>query len=197
MISPATEDEDLYLRVSPLTRSSPWSDPQATPDGLVCRMARAAPVTEGSRPSTPPRILVIATYDTEPPGKAPEAEAWWVYPTQALVRDLEKQGVYYDVLWTEVDSDSQGGKMRLPEAIFWSSPWCEAMYKRYPWVLQMDNTYNTNRKRMYVPASSLLTHQSPIFSSISVAMQLPAYETIIKTSFRLNDSRAKRLHANS
>ena len=32
--------------------------------------------------------------------------------------------------------------------LFWTFPWCEQQWKRFPWVLQADNTYKTNKYRL-------------------------------------------------
>jgi MULE transposase domain len=93
-------------------------------------------------------------------------------PTQALIKDLVEKHVYHDVLWDDgkgtgchQQDDTETisrAKRRRPEAIFWSYPWCETMYKRFPWVLQMDNTYNTNRKRMYLFQITVVTNLGSI-----------------------------------
>jgi hypothetical protein len=35
-------------------------------------------------------------------------------------------------------------------AVFWTYPWCQKMWKRFPEVLGIDNTYKTNRFNMYL-----------------------------------------------
>jgi hypothetical protein len=62
-------------------------------------------------------------------------------PTQALIRLLEDRGIYHVVRKAAGDTDRVTG-------LFWTFEWCANMWKRFPHVIQMDNTYKTNRFKM-------------------------------------------------
>lgn len=47
-------------------------------------------------------------------------------------------------------------------AVFWTYPWCEIMWKHFPEVLGLDNTYKTNRFQMYLFQVTGLTDQRSI-----------------------------------
>ncbi|KAJ3454821.1 hypothetical protein MRS44_013421 [Fusarium solani] len=47
-------------------------------------------------------------------------------------------------------------------AVFWTYPWCQKMWKRFPEVLGMDNTYKTNRFNMYLFQVSGITDQKSV-----------------------------------
>ena len=60
-------------------------------------------------------------------------------PTQALIRQLQEANFKHTVLYDEEN--------RL-RAVFWSLPWCERQWERFPDIVSLDNTYKTNRFRM-------------------------------------------------
>lgn len=60
-------------------------------------------------------------------------------PTQALIKAFDDNQVNYVKRMNEDDE---------VVALFWTYDWCIDMWKRYPTVLSMDNTYNTNRFKM-------------------------------------------------
>ncbi|EGY23413.1 uncharacterized protein VDAG_04851 [Verticillium dahliae VdLs.17] len=62
-------------------------------------------------------------------------------PVQAFFHILRDSGLRHRVLWS-VDYPDRA------DAIVWTYPWCERMWKRFPEVLGLDNTYKTNRFKM-------------------------------------------------
>lgn len=65
-------------------------------------------------------------------------------PFQAAMKYLDEQGVHYEVKWARSSANDPEGQ--VPLALFWSKPWCEKVWKEYPWVQLFDNTYKTNDK---------------------------------------------------
>lgn len=59
-------------------------------------------------------------------------------PTQTLLTILRETGTYHVVRTDPTDHNKIIG-------LFWTYPWCIEMWGKYPWVLQLDNTYKTNR----------------------------------------------------
>jgi hypothetical protein len=64
-------------------------------------------------------------------------------PTQALIKELEGGQIFHRTLY-----DAVPGKEKRLRAIFWSFPSSQQQLRRSPLVLQMDNTYRTNRFKM-------------------------------------------------
>jgi hypothetical protein len=62
-------------------------------------------------------------------------------PMQAAIKDLDNRNVRYEIRYSTEEPDK-------PEGLFWSDPWCEEQWVKYPWVQMYDNTYNTNNKRL-------------------------------------------------
>lgn len=62
-------------------------------------------------------------------------------PTQTLLQILRDTDTYHVVRTDPADPDKITG-------LFWTYAWCVDMWKKYPWVLQLDNTYKTNRFNM-------------------------------------------------
>ena len=60
-------------------------------------------------------------------------------PIQALVRRFEEESVSYVKRVNDKDE---------VVALFWTFNYCTDMWKRFPTVLSLDNTYNTNRFKM-------------------------------------------------
>jgi hypothetical protein len=61
--------------------------------------------------------------------------------TQALIKQFEDDRVKHVVRFAESDPGRVNG-------LFWTYPRCEEMWKRYHFVLHLDNTYKTNRFKM-------------------------------------------------
>jgi hypothetical protein len=62
-------------------------------------------------------------------------------PTQTLIDVLRDTNTYHVVRTDPTEPNKVTG-------LFWTFAWGIEMWKKYPWVLQLDNTYNTNRFRM-------------------------------------------------
>jgi hypothetical protein len=58
-------------------------------------------------------------------------------PTQRWIDILQRSNFHHSIKYNDDGV--------TPEAVFWTYPWCERMWKRFPEVLGMDNTYKTNR----------------------------------------------------
>ena len=58
-------------------------------------------------------------------------------PMQALITTFQKEGIPHIICRAEDDFDQITG-------LFWLYPGCLDMWRQFPWVLQMDNTYKTN-----------------------------------------------------
>ena len=69
--------------------------------------------------------------------------------TQRWIAILEEQGFHHTVQYVE----------NKVKAVFWTYPWCITMWKMFPQVLGMDNTYKTNRFKMYLFQVSGITDQ--------------------------------------
>ena len=65
-------------------------------------------------------------------------------PTQQWINLLERSGLRHIILW------DYEGDIRRPAAALWCFPWCEEMWRRFPEVLGLDNTYKTNRYNLYL-----------------------------------------------
>lgn len=61
--------------------------------------------------------------------------------TQAWISILRSHGLQHFIKYEDDDENRIQG-------IFWTYPWCEAQWKRFPEVLGLDNTYKTNRFKM-------------------------------------------------
>ncbi|KJZ69123.1 hypothetical protein HIM_11491 [Hirsutella minnesotensis 3608] len=62
--------------------------------------------------------------------------------TQAFIDHLQRGRLKHTIKFADDDENKV-------EAVFWTYPWCEKMWKRFPEVLGLDNTYKTNRFKMY------------------------------------------------
>lgn len=63
--------------------------------------------------------------------------------TQAFVQRLRNKAYWFKIRWANDDPSTN-----RPIAFFWTMPYCVTMWKRYPQVLSIDNTYKTNRFKM-------------------------------------------------
>jgi hypothetical protein len=79
-------------------------------------------------------------------------------PTQALVKLFEEENIMHRVRY-EDDDPSQPVR-----ALFWLYEECIEMWKRFPWALQMDNTYKTNRFSMPLFTFTAWTHLNSVVS---------------------------------
>lgn len=73
--------------------------------------------------------------------------------TQAWIGHLQAEGLNHTVKY------NTDGKV---DAVFWTYPWCELMWKRFPEVLGIDNTYKTNRFKMYLFQVTGVTDQKSV-----------------------------------
>jgi hypothetical protein len=60
---------------------------------------------------------------------------------QQFISILIDMGYKHRIQWAEEDPTR-------PVAFVWTYPWCESMWKRFPEVIGLDNTYKTNRFKM-------------------------------------------------
>jgi hypothetical protein len=74
-------------------------------------------------------------------------------PTQAWIQLLQDEGLRHQVQYDD--------KGRV-KAVFWTYPWCEEMWKTFPEVLGLDNTYKTNRFNMYLFQATGITDQQSV-----------------------------------
>ncbi len=72
-------------------------------------------------------------------------------PTQAVLRQFDDEGIKHTVRFSDTDPNQVRG-------LLWTYPWCEKMWKRFHWVLQLDNTYKTNRFKMALCQVVVVTH---------------------------------------
>lgn len=73
--------------------------------------------------------------------------------TQAWIGHLKDHGIKHFIKYS--------ADLKV-EAIFWTYPWCEQMWKRFPDVLGIDNTYKTNRFKMYLFQVTGVTDQKSV-----------------------------------
>ena len=76
-------------------------------------------------------------------------------PTQAWIQLLQNEDIRHQVRYDDQHRIS---------AVFWTYPWCEGMWKTYPEVLGLDNTYKTNRFKMYLFQVTGLTDQMKVMN---------------------------------
>ena len=62
-------------------------------------------------------------------------------PTQAFIMHLEDNRIKHIVRYHAAEPERV-------KSIFWTYPWCLEQWARFPQVLMIDNTYNTNRFKM-------------------------------------------------
>lgn len=74
-------------------------------------------------------------------------------PTQQWVNLLQQQGLRHFIRYDEDHKIT---------AVFWTYPWCEEQWKRFPEVLGLDNTYKTNRFKMYLFQVTGITDQKSV-----------------------------------
>ncbi|EAQ84339.1 hypothetical protein CHGG_08353 [Chaetomium globosum CBS 148.51] len=61
--------------------------------------------------------------------------------TQAWIKQLQDNNLRH---WIKIDDDNK------VEGVLWTYPWPEKMWRQFPEVLGLDNTYKTNRFHMYL-----------------------------------------------
>jgi hypothetical protein len=93
-----------------------------------------------------PEAVVIQKDVNNYRGRLAKANRQGYTGTQALIKTLEEaqangSGIEFTVRYHEEDEN-------LVIGLFWTYPWCTSMWRRFPGVLQMDNTYKTNRFNM-------------------------------------------------
>ena len=62
-------------------------------------------------------------------------------PTAALIKLFDEQGVIYKVKWADDEPNRLVG-------LVWTFPSCIRLWKRFPEIVSLDNTYNTNRFKL-------------------------------------------------
>ena len=75
--------------------------------------------------------------------------------TQTFIDHLPKNDLAYYIKYDEDDENKIQG-------VFWTYPWCQMMWKRFPEVLGLDNTYKTNRFNMYLFQVTGVTDQKSL-----------------------------------
>jgi hypothetical protein len=83
-------------------------------------------------------------------------------PTQALIKRFVDQGIDHVVRFDPRDGDRVLG-------LVWTYPWCKTTWKRFWWVLHLDNTYNTNRFKLAFFEAVVLTNIgtiAPVFFAL-------------------------------
>jgi hypothetical protein len=93
-----------------------------------------------------PEAVIIQKDVNNYRGRLAKANRQGYTGTQALIKTLEEaqadgSGIEFTVRYNEEDEN-------LVIGLFWTYPWCVSMWRRFPSVLQMDNTYKTNRFNM-------------------------------------------------
>ena len=73
--------------------------------------------------------------------------------TQAFVKELERGGNRVRTLRDEEDRVC---------AVFWTYDWCRTMWKKFPEVLGLDNTYKTNRFGLHLFQATGVTDQKSL-----------------------------------
>ncbi len=73
--------------------------------------------------------------------------------TQAFVKELESGGIKVRTLRDEEDRVC---------AVFWTYDWCRTMWKKFPEVLGLDNTYKTDRFRLHLFQATGVTDQKSL-----------------------------------
>ena len=74
-----------------------------------------------------------------------------------MIHELKEQNIDHVVRWDEADSS-------VPIGLFWTYPWCITMWKHFPWVIQLDNTYKSNHFRMPLLQVTGATNVKSIFN---------------------------------
>lgn len=74
-------------------------------------------------------------------------------PTQQWVNLLQRHELRHYISYDENNKIT---------AVFWTYPWCEGMWKRFPEVLGLDNTYKTNRFKMCLFQVTGVTDQKSV-----------------------------------
>ncbi len=83
-------------------------------------------------------------------------------PTQALIKVFDNERIKYAVRFDDLDP-------LRPTALLWTYPWNEQIWKQFWWVLQLDNTYKTNRFKMALFQACIVTN---LGTTITVAYGL-------------------------
>ena len=73
--------------------------------------------------------------------------------TQAWIKILQDQNLRHTIHY---DADNR------VESVFWTYPWCEKMWSQFPQVIGLDNTYKTNRFKMFLFQVTGVTDQKSV-----------------------------------
>lgn len=74
-------------------------------------------------------------------------------PTQAWIKILQDDRLHHTI---KFDDQSR------VQAVFWTYPWPTQMWKQFPKVLGIDNTYKTNRFNIYLFEITIVTDQNSV-----------------------------------
>ncbi len=72
-------------------------------------------------------------------------------PTQALVKQFEDYQVTHSVRYDDLDP-------LRPTAMLWAYEWNTSIWRQFWWVLELDNTYKTNRFKMALFQACIVTN---------------------------------------
>lgn len=75
--------------------------------------------------------------------------------TQAFLGHIQASGLPHYVKYDLSDENKIQG-------VFWTYPWCQKMWQRFPEVLGVDNTYKTNRFKLYLFQVTGVTDQKSL-----------------------------------
>lgn len=75
--------------------------------------------------------------------------------TQAWIDQLQRNRLKHFVKYDD--------EMKV-QAVFWTYPWCEEMWKRFPEVIGLDNTYKTNRFKIYLFQATGVSDQKSLLN---------------------------------
>ena len=75
--------------------------------------------------------------------------------TQAFIGHLQAAGLPHYIKFDPCDENKVQG-------VLWTYPWCVKMWKRFPEVLGLDNTYKTNRFKLYLFQVTGVTDQKSL-----------------------------------
>jgi len=79
--------------------------------------------------------------------------------TQATLKALDDLKLNYHVDWKDPATKT------TPRGLFWTYPWCEQMWKRFPEVQSYDNTYKTNRFGLFLFMVTGMTNTGSVFNA--------------------------------
>ncbi|RYP19816.1 hypothetical protein DL766_008344 [Monosporascus sp. MC13-8B] len=92
--------------------------------------------------------------------------------TQAFIRRLRTKVYYFKIRWENDDPTTN-----RPIAFFWAMPWCVKLWKKYPQVLSMDNTYKINRFKMPFFSCTGQTASGSVFNRTFALIGDETYES--------------------